>query len=272
MLARGLCREQTRTGEARKVAWAHLAPVHLEGAGGVLDHGRGRVRGHHHRHAQLAVGTEEQREKALLGNGVEHAGGLVKKQEPRAHDQRRGKGKKLTLAARELGCVGAKPRLHAKEVAGLGHASAHLGLRHAEVLHTKGHLVPDGVADHLSVRALEDVAHQSSGLQGRELPRRATKDANLPPQVANGSDLGLGQAQKRGLARARPANEKDKRTLGHVQLGLLKHGRRGTGIGKANAAHLQGRARGRLRSAHSKDLQRSRSASAAALGSSMRTA
>ena len=155
------------------------------------------MRCHHHGDAELAVCAEEQREKALLGQGVEHARGLVKQEQARAHRERRGQSEHLALPAGELRGARAKPRLDAEEVAGLGNAASHLGLRDAEVLQAKGHLVPHRVADDLRVRVLEDVAH-GAGRGGRvELARVRPEDADCTVQSARGSDLRLGQAQKR---------------------------------------------------------------------------
>ena len=82
------------------------------------------------------------------------------------HRERRGEGEHLPLAARELVAASVEQGLHAKEVAGLGHAAAHLALGEAEVLEAEGHLVPDRVADDLVVGTLEDEAHELRGRLG----------------------------------------------------------------------------------------------------------
>ena len=176
---------------------AHGPVLEHERARRVVDHRRGSVRGHHYGDAELAVCPKEQREEVLLGQRVEHARGLVEQKQARPHRERRREGEDLALAPGELRGARAKPRLDAEEVAGLGHAAAHLGLRDAEVLQAKGHLVPHRVADDLRVRVLEDVAHGADRGGRVELARVRPEDADCTVQSARGSDLGLGQAQKR---------------------------------------------------------------------------
>ena len=160
-LARRQRRERPRICERGQLHLAHAPLPHRERAGGVLDHRLRRVRGHHDGDAELAVRAEEQAKKCLLGYRVEHARRLVEQKQPRAHGERRREGERLPLAAGELGGLCAEPRAHAEEIAGLGHAAAHLIGGDAEVLEAEGHLMPNGVAHDLVVRALEHVAHRS---------------------------------------------------------------------------------------------------------------
>ena len=195
-------------GGAQRLGTSHLlqrdlphAPLReLERARRVVKHRLGRVGGHHHGDAQLAVHAEEHREEVLLGKGVEHARRLVKQKQARPHGERRCEGEKLALPAGELRRALAEPRPHAKERACLRHAPARFRLRDSEVLQAEGHLVPDGLADDLRVRALEDVAH---GARGGERPQRAhvlPEGAHRAGELAGRGDLRLDETQHRGLS------------------------------------------------------------------------
>ena len=106
---------------------AHAAVLNAKGAGSHVAHGLRSVRCHHNGDPKLAVCAEEHGQEVLLGNRVEHRGGLVQEQQARPHGERCGKGEHLALATGEACRLPTKPRLHAKEHARLGHATAHLG-------------------------------------------------------------------------------------------------------------------------------------------------
>ena len=158
---------------------AHAAVLNAKGTGSHVAHGPRRVRCHHNGDSKLAVCAEEHGKEVLLGNWVEHRGGLIQEQQARTHGKRCGKGEHLALAAGEACRLSAEPRLHAKEHAGLGHATAHLGYGSSQVLQAKGHLVPHGVADNLAVRTLEDKAHGLGGLHRRELAHILAKSEHV---------------------------------------------------------------------------------------------
>jgi len=71
--------------------------------------------------------------KAFSATGSSIEGRLVEQEQTGSHGKRRGEREHLALTARELGARAMKPGLHAKEVAGLGHASPHLRLGEANV-------------------------------------------------------------------------------------------------------------------------------------------
>ena len=87
--------------------------------------------------------------------------------------------------------------------------------------------MPDGVADDLAVGVLEDVADGLGGDAAVELAHVAAAGEHAPVEAAGRRDLGLGQAQKRGLARAGVAHEQAERALGDAQAAAVEHGARG---------------------------------------------
>ena len=275
---RGQRGQRPRFGELGKLHLAHASLPHREGAGGVLGHRLRRVRGHHDGDAELAVRAEEQSEEGLLGYRVEHARRLVEQKQPRAHGERSREGERLPLAAGELGGLRAEPRAHAEEIAGLGDAAAHLVSGDAEVLEAEGHLMPDGVAHDLVVGALEHVAHRSGRLRRQEGPDVGTEGEDLARALARRRDLGLGKAQQGRFARACGACEQRERAIRNDERRTVEHRGHASGVGEREVADLERGHGGRFlrgllsRRRHSNPLQRMRSATAAAAGSSMSAA
>ena len=198
------------------------------------------MRCHDDGNPKLAVCAKEHGQEVLLGNWVEHRGGLVQEQQARSHGKRCGKREHLSLAAGEACRLPPKPRFHTKEHAGLGHAAAHLGYRRPQVLKAEGHLVPNGVAHDLAVGALEDKAHGLSGLDRRERAQLLAEREHVARERARWRHLQLGQAKKRGLSGARTTREQCKRTLGHGHRDVLEHWRQaGFGVcGGIDEAHV----------------------------------
>ena len=277
-LSRGQRGQRPRFGELAQLHLVHAPLPHREGASGVLGHRLRRVRGHHDGDAKLTVRTEEKPQEGLLGYGVEHARRLIEQKQPRAHGERRREGKRLALAAGKLGGLRAEPRPHAEEIAGLGHAAAHLVGGDAEVLEAEGHLVPDGVAHDLVVGALEHVAHRSGRLRRREGPDVGTEGEDLARALARRRDLGLGEAQQGRFARACGACEQRERAVRNDERRTVEHWGHASGIGEREVTDLErghggASPRGLLsRQRHSSPLQRMRSATAAAAGSSISAA
>ena len=236
------------------------------------------MRGHHNGDAEFSVRAEKQPEEGLLGYRVEHARRLVEQKQPRAHGERSREGERLPLAAGELGGLRAEPRPHAEEIAGLGHAAAHLVGGDAEVLEAEGHLVPDGVAHNLVVGALEHVAHRSCRLRRREGPDVDAEGEDVARALARRRDLGLGKAQQGRLARSRGTCEQRERAVRNDERRTVEHRVRASGVGEREVADLKrghggASPRGLLsRQRHSSPLQRMRSATAATAGSSISAA
>ena len=244
---------------------AYLSPVDDERARRVLGHRLRRVRGNHDRDAKLAVRPEEQPQERLLRDGVEHARGLVEQQQARAHGERGRQGKRLPLTTGELGRLRAEPRLHAEEIAGLGHATAHLCLGNAEVFEAEGHLMPHRVAHNLRVGALEHVADGARRGDRREPRDVLAKDADRPRKLPRRPDLWLGQAEQGRLTRPRGTAQQRERPFRHREPHAVEHARAAARVPEAHRVELK-------RRAHSNPLQRSRSAAAAPAGKNINAA
>ena len=204
----------------------HMPVLQLKGAGRVLEHRPRAMRRHHDRAAQLAVHAKERVQKGLLGNGVELRRRLVEQKQARSHGERGGKREQLLLSARERVGLGVEPVLDTKEIAGLGHATAHLVLRCAEVLETEGHLVPHGIAHDLVLGILEHIPDRARRLRVRELLNRPAECPDRPRALPRRRDLRLAEREQGRLARARTAHEQRERPVGDRPRAAIQNRRR----------------------------------------------
>ena len=70
-------------------------------------------------------------QKTLLGNGIQLGRGLVKQKHARTQRQHGRQRQQLLASARKRIGIAVEPILQPEEIAGLGHATAHLVARHA---------------------------------------------------------------------------------------------------------------------------------------------
>ncbi len=89
------------------------------------------MRCHDNRAAQLAIHAEQRMQKTLLGNGIQLGRWLVEQQHARAQRQHSRQRQQLFASTRKRIGIAVEPILQPKEIAGLGHATAHLVTRHA---------------------------------------------------------------------------------------------------------------------------------------------
>ena len=153
--------------------------------------------------------------EAVARDRVQHRGRLVQKKDARLHGQDARQGNELLLAAGKLVGPAAEQPVQAQKVADLGHAAVHLGLGHAQALQPERKLVPHAVAHDLGRGDLRHVAHRARGFCCREVRHVATHHEHVSRTAPVGRDLGLGHAQKGGLARARTTREQTELPLRH---------------------------------------------------------
>ena len=151
--------------------------------------------------------------EVLLSDGVEHRDRLVQQQHARLHHQHAGQVEQLALPARKLARLLAKPTRYAQEMAQLCNDTAHLLLRHAQVLQAKGQLMPYGVAYDLRVWVLRHVAHGCRCLGRRQLVDRRSGQQHAAATGASGAQRRHGAAHERRLAAAGSAHEHGKLPL-----------------------------------------------------------
>lgn len=179
--------------------------------------------------------------KNFLGDGVQLGRGLIEQQHARAQRQHGSQRQQLLASARKRVGIAVEPILQPKEIAGLGHATAHLVARHAQVFQAKRHLVPHGLAHNLVFGVLKHIAHALRGRPNVHVGNVLAQHEQFASALARRSDLGLEQRQQRRLTRPGTTNEQRKRALGNSPVKPLEHRRLGPGVGKAQASHFNRR-------------------------------
>ena len=167
---------------------------------------------------QFAVHAEKGMEKRFLGHGIQLRRRLVKKEDARPEGKRGSQRDDLLLAAGQLGYRTAKPWFDAEEMGDLGDAAAHDVLLAADVLQAESKFVPNAVAYDLIVRILRNVTDERRRGKRVELPDRDAEKAQIALGAPMRCDSGLEAFEQRGLAAARRAHEKLKRTGGNLPI------------------------------------------------------
>ena len=197
------------------------------------------MRGNHHRDSQLAVHAEKRVQEVLLRHRVKLGRRLVEQQQPGLHGKDAGQREHLLLASRKLGHLTPEPRLDAEEMRDLGHATAHLVLRNAQVFQPEGKLVPHGVAHDLVLGALGNVAHARSRRERVHVLDGNAERLERPVLRPNRRDSLFQAAQQRGLSAAGRSDQQLERPFGHPPI-KRPYRCRGIGIRKGEPARLDG--------------------------------
>ncbi len=188
---------------------------------------------------------------------IEHGGRLIQKQDLGLHGERPGDRDALALPAREIGRVGLRELPHADGLERGVDAPRDLGLRHAEVLGSEGHVVRDDARDHLVVGVLKDRRHappDGGCALGRGRVDAEDRDRSRLRGEECPHELG-----ERGLARAVGSEDADVLTLVDGERQPVERGRRARGptrVGEGRRAQLDlralfhGRGSGGARRAH----------------------
>ena len=209
------------------------APGTTHDAVGVLHDALEAVLGEQHGDAEV-VHEPLQRGQDLFGRtGIERRGRLVEHEHLRVAGEHRADRDALALPAGQRAQRAVPQVGEAEQVEGLLDAAAHDVGREADRLHAVGELVLDHVGDEARERVLRDDADDVGELARRVQPRVAAGDRDPPGERAAGEvrDQAVDAAQQRRLAAAGATHDQHQLALGHVQVDVREHGRRGAVVG-----------------------------------------